>query len=438
MNISIIGTGYVGLVTGACLASLGMTVLCCDQDKNKIADLKKGILPIFEPCLKSLVAYYALRQRLFFTSDIKEAVSYSEVIFITVNTPTLEDNTSDTSHVFDAAREIAQHMTCYKVIVNKSTVPVGTGQKVKKEIKKKLMELNKKLDFDVVSNPEFLREGSAVEDFISPDRIVIGADNRRASDKIKEVYREQETGNIPVLLTDIETAEMIKYASNAFLATKISFINEIANVCELCDINVSMVAKGIGLDGRIGTKFLNPGPGFGGSCFPKDVRALTGLCREYGYIPHLLDSVLEVNKRQNTRMIQKIKSALGELEGRRLTILGLAFKPGTDDIRESPSLGILSALLNEKAVISVYDPQAMENMRKDHPEMDLLYCNDVYSACEQSDCIVLVTEWKEFTGLDLERIKSGMNNPVLLDLRNVYDPAYVKSFGFYYEGVGTK
>lgn len=438
MNISIIGTGYVGLVTGACLASLGMTVLCCDQDKNKIADLKKGILPIFEPCLKSLVAYYALRQRLFFTSDIKEAVSYSEVIFITVNTPTLEDNTSDTSHVFDAAREIAQHMTCYKVIVNKSTVPVGTGQKVKKEIKKKLMELNKKLDFDVVSNPEFLREGSAVEDFISPDRIVIGADNRRASDKIKEVYREQETGNIPVLLTDIETAEMIKYASNAFLATKISFINEIANVCELCDINVSMVAKGIGLDGRIGTKFLNPGPGFGGSCFPKDVRALTGLCREYGYIPHLLDSVLEVNKRQNTRMIQKIKSALGELEGRRLTILGLAFKPGTDDIRESPSLGILSALLNEKAVISVYDPQAMENMRKDHPEMDLLYCNDVYSACEQSDCIVLVTEWKEFTGLDLERIKSGMNNPVFLDLRNVYDPAYVKSFGFYYEGVGTK
>ncbi len=439
INISIIGTGYVGLVTGACLASMGMNVYCCDRDESKISNLTKGVLPIFEPALGSLVGGCVnKRKRLHFITDIKEAVDLSDIIFVTVNTPTLADNTCDTGHLFEAVHEIAQHMDRYKVIINKSTVPVGTGRKVINEISKILSERNAQLEFDVVSNPEFLKEGSAVEDFINPDRIVIGADNERAVNIMKEIYRDQLTYNIPAIITGIEAAEMIKYASNAFLATKISFINEIANICELCNIDIETVAKGMGMDKRIGRQFLNPGPGFGGSCFPKDVRALTGLSREHGYIPHLLDSVLEVNDRQKTRMIEKINRVLGGLEGRRISVLGLAFKPGTDDIRESPSLTILAALLEGKARVSVYDPQAMNSMKKSHPEMNLIYCKDVYSACSRSVCTVLLTEWKEFSALDLKKLKAVMKKPVFLDLRNVYDPDYVKSFGFYYEGVGKK
>lgn len=439
INISIIGTGYVGLVTGACLASMGMNVYCCDHDESKILNLKKGVLPIFEPALDSLVdGCVNKRKRLHFITGIKEAVDLSDIIFITVNTPTLADNTCDTGPLFEAVHEIAQHMDRYKVIINKSTVPVGTGRKVINEISKILSERNMQLEFDVVSNPEFLKEGSAVEDFINPDRIVIGADNERAVNIMKEIYRDQLTYNIPALITGIEAAEMIKYASNAFLATKVSFINEIANICELCNINIETVAKGMGMDKRIGRQFLNPGPGFGGSCFPKDVRALTGLSREYGYTPQLLDSVMEVNDRQKIRMIEKINRVLGGLEGRRISVLGLAFKPGTDDIRESPSLTILAALLEGKARVSVYDPQAMDNMKKSHPEMDLKYCKDVYSACSRSVCTVLLTEWMEFASLDLKKLKAVMKKPVLLDLRNVYDPDYVKGFGFYYEGVGKK
>lgn len=438
-NVSIIGTGYVGLVTGACLASMGMNVLCCDTDENKIADLKKGILPIYEPCLGSLVDNCVKHlKRLDFTSDVKRTVTHSDVIFITVNTPTMEDNSCDLRHVFDAARKIARHMTCYKVVVNKSTVPVGTGRKVKKEMERVLEEQKKQLGFDVVSNPEFLKEGSAVYDFINPERIVIGAESKRAVNIIKAVYGEQVQYNIPVLVTGIETAEMIKYASNAFLATKISFINETANICELCGADIAMVARGMGLDSRIGSQFLNPGPGFGGSCFPKDVRALAGIIREYGYIPYILNSVLEVNSRQKERMIQKIENALGRLEYQRIAILGIAFKPETDDIRESPSCAIILALLGRKAIVSVYDPQAMQNMKKEYPEMNVKYCNDVYSACAHSDCIVLVTDWKEFSGLDFKKLKSIVNKPNFLDLRNVYEPDYVKGFGFHYEGVGRK
>jgi len=438
-SISIIGTGYVGLVTGACLASMGMNVYCCDRDMEKINGLRRGIIPIFEPSLDDIIDECVKKRKcLHFTSDIKAAVNRSDIIFITVNTPTLEDNTCDVSHVLEAAREIAQNMSCYKVIVNKSTVPVGTGMRVKNEITEILKERNEKLDFDLVSNPEFLREGSSVGDFINPDRIIIGAQNDRAANIVKEIYRSQIDSNIPVLVTSIEAAEMIKYASNCFLATKISFINEVANICELCGIDISTVTKGMGLDKRIGLQYLNPGPGFGGSCFPKDVRALTGLSRGLGYEPLLLDGVLEVNNRQKKRMIGKIEAALDGLEGRRIAVLGLAFKPGTDDIRESPSLTVLTSLLEKKAAVAVYDPQAMGNMKKSYPDLSLEYFTDVYSACAQSDCIVLATEWEEFSCLDFNALKGIVRKPVFLDLRNVYDPDYVRSFGFYYEGVGKK
>ncbi len=440
MNISIIGTGYVGLVTGACLASMGMNVVCCDADEIKIDNLKKGILPIFEPCLDSLVKNcFKTLKRLEFTTDMKTTVNHADIIFITVNTPTRADDTCDLTHVFEVAAGIARYMNCYKIIVNKSTVPVGTGQKVKNEILQALKEQNKQLAFDVVSNPEFLREGSAVYDFINPERIVIGAENESAAEIVKKIYEDQILLNIPVLVTSIETAEMIKYASNSFLALKISFINEIANICELCSADILKVVKGMGLDSRIGSKFLSPGPGFGGSCFPKDVRALAGISREHGYTPELLYSVMNVNSHQKERMVEKIERVLGgRLEGSKIAVLGLAFKPETGDIRESPSLAIISSLLEKKAVLKVYDPQAMQNMKKEHPDWDLKYCRDAYSACAHSDCIVLVTEWKELCNLDLKKLKSVVGKPIFLDLRNVYDPDNVKGFGFQYEGVGRK
>lgn len=439
MNISIIGAGYVGLVTGACLSSMGMRVLCCDMDETRIANLKKGIFPIYEPCLENLVQNCVKSlKRLDFTTDMEKATAHADILFICVNTPTLENNLCDLGNVLKAVREIALYMDSRKTVVNKSTVPVGTGQKVKKEIEKVLKERNKNLEFDVVSNPEFLKEGSAVYDFINPERIVIGAENEQAVNKMKEVYKEQIQYNIPVLVTSIETAEMIKYASNAFLAAKISFINEIANICEYCGADVSFVAKGMGMDSRIGPRFLNPGPGFGGSCFPKDVRALTGMCGAYGYTSGFLNSILEVNSRQKDRILQKIESRLGRMEGSKIAVLGVAFKPETDDIRESPSLGIIAGLLDRKAAVSVYDPKAMQNMKKEYPELKVRYCRDAYSACAHSDCIVIATDWKEFAGLDLKRLAAIVSNPVFLDLKNMFEPEDVKSFGFIYEGVGRK
>ncbi|HEX2945058.1 MAG TPA: UDP-glucose/GDP-mannose dehydrogenase family protein [Clostridia bacterium] len=439
MNVSIVGTGYVGLVTGACLASMGMNVLCCDQDEAKIANLKRGILPVYEPCLENLVDHSVRKQkRLCFTSDMRAAIEYSEVIFIAVNTPTLQDNTCDTSHVFDVARVIAHNMESYRLIVNKSTVPVGTGKKIRAMISDILHKRGVSTGFDIASNPEFLKEGSAIEDFINPDRIVIGADNRKAVDILKEVYSEQVSGNIPVMVTGIEEAEMIKYASNAFLAAKVSFINEIANLCEACNIDVASVSQGVGLDRRIGRPYLNAGPGFGGSCFPKDIRALIGTSREYGYEPYLLESVVRVNELQKERMVKKAEKILGGLEGKRITLLGLSFKPGTDDIRESPALSVLEQLLAGNARISAYDPEAMKTLKKERPDIKIRYCRDPYSACKNSECIMLLTEWKEFTNLDFNRLKTSVSKPVFLDLRNVYDPDYVKSCGFYYEGVGRK
>lgn len=438
-NISIIGTGYVGLVTGVCLASMGRNVMCCDQDIAKVEMLSRGAMPIFEPTLKELAENCIEKKRLSFTSDIACAVSHSDIIFITVNTPTLPDNSCDTSHVLQAARSIGTHMDRYKVIINKSTVPVGTGTGVKGIISSVLQQRGCDIPFDVVSNPEFLREGSAVTDFLNPDRIVIGAESEKAAELVKDIYREQIESNTPVVLTNIETAEMIKYASNAFLAAKISFVNEIANLCEACGINVSEVTKGMGLDGRIGSQFLNPGPGFGGSCFPKDVRALAALASRHGCESLILDSVLEVNRHQRERMVRKVENALeGRPDGRMVTVLGLSFKPGTDDIRESPAVWLISALLERNAVVAVYDPQAMENMKKEYPNMGLKYCGDIYSACSMSECVVLATEWKEFSGLDFRRLRSIVKKPVFIDLRNMFEPEYVKSNGFYYEGVGRR
>lgn len=437
MNVSIIGAGYVGLVTGACLASQGMDALCCDIDEGRIDSLKNGLLPIYEPKLSSMIhSLTAGRRGLTFTSDIGEAVGHADILFITVNTPANEDGACDPGRVFDVAGKIARYMDCYKIIVNKSTVPVGTGQKVKNVISCILEEQGKQLEFDIVSNPEFLREGSAVDDFIRPDRIVIGAESDKAVSKIKAVYTDQIRLSIPVIVTTVETAEMIKYASNAFLATRISFINEIANICEFCGADAVEVARGMGFDSRIGNKFLSPGPGFGGSCFPKDIRALCGTAAGFGYTPLVLSSVLETNNRQKARMTGKIRNALGSLEDKIITVLGVSFKPNTDDIREAPSIPIIQGLLDSGAKIRVYDPKAMENMKRQYPRLEVTYCGDVASSCMDSNCIVLMTEWKELCSLDFSVLKHIVREKVFLDLRNAYDPAYVRENGFYYEGVG--
>lgn len=437
MNISVIGAGYVGLVTGICLASSGMDVLCCDADESRTEALKKGILPIYEPKLGELLLQCLSGGKpIVFTSDMARTVNHADVIFITVNTPTLENNLCDLGNVMDVARKIGKFMDSPKVIVNKSTVPVGTGRKVASEVRKILEGRNRTLEFDVVSNPEFLREGTAVDDFTNPERIVIGADSARAADAVRTVYGEQAGRKVPVLVTGVETAEMIKYASNAFLAAKVSFINEIANICGLCGADSVKVAEGMGLDSRIGPKFLKPGPGFGGSCFPKDLRALSGLADSLGYTPFLLDGVIKTNQRQTELMLDKIRRTAAGPENRIITILGVSFKPETDDIRESPALPIIEGLLRDGAVVRIYDPKAMDNFKRQYPHMAAACCADMYSACERSSCIVLATEWKELCHLDLERLGGLVSRRVFLDLRNAYDPDYVKGCGFYYEGVG--
>ncbi len=438
-NITIIGAGYVGLVTGACLASLGMPVQCYDIDAGKIECLSKGLLPIYEPGLESLVSNCIRSgKKLDFTTDLRKAVESSDILFITVNTPTLENSQCDLTHVFEAATSIAQYINGYKIIIVKSTVPVGTCRQISNIISNELARLGKNHSFDIISNPEFLREGSAIQDFFYTDRIVIGAENKAAADTVKEIY----TGNLqccsPVLVTGLESAEMVKYASNSFLACKISFINEIAAICECCGADITQVAEGMGLDSRIGMHFLKPGPGFGGSCFPKDVKALAGIAEGYGVELGLLRSILKVNDEQSERMLEKIEKAAGGLEGRTIAVLGVAFKPGTDDIRYSPAVSIIRSLATRKATVRVFDPKAMGNLKKEFPQLKLHYGKNIYSTCRNSDCIVLATEWDEFADLDFEKLKSIVRQPVFLDLRNVYQPSYVKQFGFYYEGVGRK
>ncbi len=432
MHIAIIGTGYVGLVTGACFAEFGVFVTCVDKDQEKIENLKKGIIPFYEPGLEDIVKRNLKDYRLKFTTRIDEAVKESLVIFIAVGTPPRGDGSANLDYVEEVARDIAKNMNSYKVIVTKSTVPVGTGFKIKEIIKK---NLKKSIEFDIVSNPEFLREGSAVEDFMRPNRVVIGAESDQAIAIMKDLYRPLYLIETPFVITDIATAELIKYATNSFLATKISFINEISALCEAVDANVNTVAKAMGLDGRIGPKFLHAGIGFGGSCLPKDTMALLKIGEEKGVELRIVKAAIEANQNQRERLTLKIIKAFNDkIEGKIIGILGLSFKPNTDDIREAPALYIIQSLLNRKATIKVYDPQAMENTKKIFP--NIIYCSDAYSVAKDADAVVIVTEWNQFRNLDLEKIKTLMKGSLFFDFRNIYDPVKVRQLGFSYFSVG--
>ncbi len=432
MNICVIGTGYVGLVTGTCFADFGVNVLCVDKDVEKIEMLRRGEIPIFEPGLKELVDKNINEGRLIFTTDLGEAIKKALVIFIAVGTPPRQDGSADLSYIEEVARTIAQNLNGYKVVVTKSTVPVGTGALIEGIISKEQGSDHK---FDVASNPEFLREGSAVEDFMRPNRVVIGARSEQAVAIMKDLYSPLYIFETPFVITDIETAEIIKYASNAFLATKISFINEIANLCEMVGADVHMVAKGMGLDQRIGSKFLHPGPGYGGSCFPKDTMAITNIARDHGYTFRIVDAVIEVNMAQREIMIEKVKALTGDFSGRHIGVLGLAFKPNTDDIRESPAIDIVKRLVNEGAVVKAYDPAGMENARKAMP-YDITYCNDAYEAAQGCEALLILTEWNQFRKLDLARIKGLLKKPRIVDMRNIYEPESMRKMGFEYVCVG--
>ncbi|MFQ5509325.1 MAG: UDP-glucose dehydrogenase family protein [Leptospirillia bacterium] len=432
MNITVVGTGYVGLVTGTCFSEFGVNVTCVDSDAAKIEGLKAGRIPIYEPGLEEMVVRNVSEGRLSFTTDIAEAVASSLVIFVAVGTPPGEDGMADLSHVDQVARDIASHMDGYKVIVTKSTVPVGTGQRIRRIIREVLPE---GAHFDVVSNPEFLREGSATEDCMRPDRVVIGTDSEQAVAILKDLYRPLYLIETPFVITDLETAELIKYSANAFLATKISFINEVANLAERVGADVQTVSKAMGLDGRIGRKFLHAGPGFGGSCFPKDVSALVGISGDAGYNFRLLDAVLEVNAGQRRRMVDKIEAAVGgNLSGKVISVLGLSFKPNTDDMREAPSIAIIEALIERGAIVRGCDPVAETEARK--VLTGISFHPDAYTAAEGADALVIVTEWNRFRNLDLARLKGAMRAPVLIDLRNVYEPEPVVQAGFSYHCVG--
>jgi len=431
MYISVIGTGYVGLVTGACFAEFGLTVTCMDTDARRIAKLEKGEVPFYEPGLTELVAKGLRENRLAFTTDIGKAVEQALVIFIAVGTPSRTDGSADLSYVEEVGRGIARHMTGYKVIATKSTVPVGTGEKIREVIRKHQSEPHR---FDIVSNPEFLREGSAIEDFLRPNRVVLGADSPQAVAIMKDLYRPLYLLETPFVVTDIPTAEMIKYASNAFLATKVSFINEIANLCELVEADVQVVAKAMGLDGRIGSKFLHAGPGFGGSCFPKDLAALIETGDRAGYKMEIAGAAARVNERQRVLMVNKIRETLGGLRGKTVGLLGLSFKPNTNDLREAPAVTIAEQLLAEGAEVRVYDPTALEEGAK--VLRGGIPCTDAYDAARGADALVLVTEWNQFRNLDFDRIKTALRRPVFIDLRNVYEPDRIAALGFHYVSVG--
>jgi len=431
MKIAIIGTGYVGLVTGTCLSDFGLDAICVDRDNKKIECLNSGKVPIYEPNLENLIKKNVSAGRLTFTTDFEKAVKQSKVIFIAVGTPSNNDGSANLKQIEEVAQQIALHLNEYKVIVNKSTVPIGTATKIKE-----IINSFSPSPFDIVSNPEFLREGSAVYDFTHPDKIVIGTTSPKALKIMQEIYRPLYLIDTPFVITNPETAELIKYACNAFLATKITLINEIANLCDKVGADVHQIAKAMGLDGRISPKFLHPGPGYGGSCFPKDTEALYHFASTCGYDFKLLKGVISANKRQRELMIEKIKHHLGNLKGKTIGILGLAFKQNTDDIRKSPSIDIIKLLLKEGAHIRCFDPLAMKNSRRILP--DLTYCQDEYETACDSDALVIATEWNQFRNLDLSKIKKLLKTPILLDLRNLYEPATLKSLGFIYEGVGRK
>ncbi len=434
MKITIVGSGYVGLVTGACLSEFGHQVICMDKDAAKICALEEGVIPIYEPGLAELVVKNVAAGQLSFTTDLSQAVPNADAVFLAVGTPTQRrgNGYADLTYVYDAAREVAALLQGYTILIDKSTVPVGTARQVARIVS----EVNPDADFDVVSNPEFLREGAALKDFMHPDRIVLGADSERAATLAKEIYNPLYLLETPFIVTSQETAELIKYAANAFLAVKISFINEMANLCEAVDANAIDLARGMGLDGRIGKKFLHPGPGYGGSCFPKDTLALMRIAQEQGCAVRLVEAAVEVNAAQKARMVKKIRDGLdGDLAGKVIAILGLTFKPETDDMRDAPSLTILPALLEKGARLKIHDPQGIKEAAKILPECEV--ADDAYTACEDADAVVLMTEWNQYRALDLARIKSSMRaNPVLIDLRNVYQPEQVRDKGFRYVGVG--
>ena len=431
MHISVIGTGYVGLVTGACFAEFGLNVMCMDTDARRIGRLEKGDVPFYEPGMTELVAKGLRENRLAFTTDIAKAVDRALVIFIAVGTPARTDGSADLSHIEEVGRGIARHMTGYKVIATKSTVPVGTGERLRDVIRTHQPE---RCRFDIVSNPEFLREGSAIEDFLHPNRIVIGADSPEATAIMKDLYRPLYLIETPFVVTDIASAEMIKYASNVFLATKVSFINEIANLCERVGADVQVVAKAMGLDQRIGSKFLHAGPGFGGSCFPKDIAALIQVGEQIGYEMEIARAAARVNARQRLLMVEKIRETLGGLKGKTVALLGLSFKPNTNDLREAPALTIAERLLAEGCVVRAYDPAALEEGTKMLP--GLLPCADAYDAAQGAEALILVTEWNQFRNLNFERVKAALRRPVFIDLRNVYEPDRMAALGFRYVSVG--
>ena len=431
MNICVIGTGYVGLVTGVCLAEFGMNLICVDNDRQKIDLLQQGKVSIHEPGIEDLMTRNMKEGRLSFSTSIQDGVASSLVIFIAVGTPSHDDGSADLRSVEEVAKEIARYMDGYKVVVVKSTVPVGSCRRLKQLIQEHQL---RPAPFDIVSNPEFQREGSAVEDFMRPDRVTIGAESEQAIAIMKDIYSALYLIETPFVITSLETAEMVKYAANAFLATKITFINEIANLCEVTGADVHHVARAMGLDGRIGKKFLHPGPGYGGSCFPKDTRALSRIAHERGYTFKLLDSVIKVNEEQKQRMVAKIREKVGDLRGKTIGVLGLSFKPNTDDIRESSSIAIIQALLALGAKVKAFDPVAMDESKKVLPELE--YGEDAYNVAKGCDALVLATEWNQFRRLDLQRIKGLLKNPIFIDLRNVYDPDQMKRLGFNYCGVG--
>ncbi|MEM9053888.1 MAG: UDP-glucose/GDP-mannose dehydrogenase family protein, partial [Pseudomonadota bacterium] len=428
MRVAMIGTGYVGLVSGACFADFGHVVTCVDKDASKIDRLHENIMPIYEPGLDTLVEKNVKEERLFFTTEAKEAIASADAVFIAVGTPSRRgDGHADLSYVYAAAEENAELMDGFTVVVTKSTVPVGTGDEVESIIRKKRPDA----DFAVVSNPEFLREGAAIKDFKIPDRVVVGTDDARAKEVMEELYRPLFLNQTPIVFTSRRTSELIKYAANAFLAVKITFINEMADLCEAVGANVQEVSRGIGLDGRIGKKFLNAGPGYGGSCFPKDTLALTKTANDHNSPVRIVDTVVEVNAARKKAMADKVVEALnGDVSGKTIGILGLAFKPNTDDMRDAPSLDIIPALIAAGATVKAYDPEAMEEAS--HMMDGINYTQNPYEALEDADAMVIITEWDQFRALDLERVKSTLKGNVVVDLRNIYSPEDMQKRGFEY------
>ena len=432
MHIAVIGTGYVGLVTGACFAEFGVEVTCVDVDETKIEKLNKGIIPIYEPGLDVIVEKNSEAGRLHFTTDIKRAVEDALVVFLAVGTPPTEDGSPDMSYYRQAAKDVAEAMNGYKVLVTKSTVPIGTGKWLRKFVTE---NLKTETDFGVASNPEFLREGAAIDDFMRPDRVVIGSNESKAIEIMKELYRPLYLIETPIVITSLEAAELIKYAANAFLATKITFVNEIANLCDAIGCDVHDVARGMGMDNRIGRKFLHPGPGYGGSCFPKDTRALTTVADNFGVETRIVDAVIEANERQRDAMLCKIEKLVGDLDGKQIGVLGLSFKPETDDMRESPAVDIIRMMQTKGANVCAFDPVAMDEARH-CLDSGVKFARDEYEAIRDADALVIITEWNQFRALDMERVKQMLKSPKIADLRNIYEPDDMREMGFEYVGVG--